>query len=100
MDFYHEATDWFHVYANPPGMHGRLMATVESESAAKQYLFELNGVPIESWKPRQYSEDGSRIDIWICRHINEAQLEYEQVGTYFTVERVRVIRMRSDKQAA
>ena len=45
MDFYHEETDWFHVYANPHGMHGRLMATVESESAAKQYLFELNAPP-------------------------------------------------------
>ena len=100
MDFYHEPTDWFHVYANPPGMHGRVMATVESDSAAKQYLYELNGVPIESWKPRHYSEDGSRVDVWLCRDINEAQLEYEQAGTYFTIERLRVVRMRSDRQVA
>lgn len=100
MDFYHEPTDWFHVYANPPGIHGRGMATVESESAAKQYLFELYGVPIEPWEPRYYSEDGSRVDVWLCRDINETSLEYEKPGTYFTIERVRVMRIRSDPQAA
>ena len=100
MNFYHEPTDWFHVYANPPGMHGRGMATVDSESAAKQYLFELDGVPIESWEPRHYSEDGRRVDVWICRDVNQAQFEYEQAETYFTIERVRVVRLRSDQQAA
>ena len=100
MDFYHEPTDWFHLYANPPGMHGRLMATAESESAAKQYMFELNGVPFDLWEPRHYSEDGSRVDVCLCRNINQSQLEYEQPGTYFTIERVRVVRIRSDQQAA
>ena len=100
MNFYHEPTDLFHVYANPPGIHGRVMATVESESAGKQYLFELYGVPIESWEPRHYSEDGSRVDVWLCRNINENALEYEKPRTYFTIERVRVMRILSDHQAA
>ena len=81
-------------------MHGRLMAMVESENAAKQCLFELKGVPIEAWEPRHYSEDRSRVDVWLCRDINETSLEYEQPGTYFTIERVRVTRIRLDQQAA
>ena len=81
-------------------MHGRLMATVESDSAAKQYLFELAGVLIESWEPRHYSEDESCVDVWLCRDINKTSLEYEQAGTYLTIERVRVMRIRPDQQAA
>ena len=100
MNFYHEPTEWFHVYANPPGMHGGLMATVESASTAKQYLFELYGVLIESWEPRHYSEDGRRVDVWLCRDINETSLEYEKPRTYFTIERVRVVRVHSDQQVA
>jgi len=100
MNFYHESTDLFHVYANPPGIHGRVMVTVESERAAKQYLFELYGIPFESWEPRHYSEDGFRVDVWLCRDINETSLEYEKPRTYFTIERVLVMRFQSDQQAA
>ena len=99
MDFYHEETDWFHVYANPPGLHGRLMATVESERAAKQYLLELDGVPLEAWEPRQYSKDGDRVDIWICRYASAGVRAYEAAGTYISAERVRVVRIGVDRQA-
>ena len=100
MDCYWEETDLFHLYANPPGAHGRLMATIESEDVAKRYLFELAGVPIESWKPSQFSENGNCVDIWISRYTSEALMEYEAAGTYFTAERVRVVRINSDKQTA
>ena len=100
MDFYHEPTDWFHLYANPPGIHGRVIATVESDHAAKLYLFDLYGVSTDSWEPRHYSEDGSWVDVWLCRDINQTALEYEKPRTYFTIERGRLVRISSDQQVA
>ena len=98
MDCYWEETDWVHLYANPPGVHGRLIATVESENAAKQYLFDLAGVPIESWQARQYSEQGNGVAIWSSHYTSEALMEYEAGGTYFTAERVRVVRRSPSRE--
>ena len=100
MDIYHEPTELFHLYANPPGIHGRLMATVGSEVEARQYIFGMYGIQADSWEPRHYSEDGSCVDVWLCRDINQVALEYEQPRTYFTIERVRLVRMCSDPQVA
>lgn len=90
METYQEETNWFHVYANAPGIHGRLMATVASDELAKRYLYELDGLPMDSWSARILSEDESQVNVWVSHYRNP--LENEAAGTYFTLERVRVVK--------
>jgi len=92
MESYLEETDCFHVYANAPGVHGRLMVTVESAELGKQYLQELYEIPLVSWQARCISEDLSQVDIWVSRESEARQLEGEEPETHFTIERVRVLR--------
>ena len=92
MEVYREATDWFHVYANAPGLHGRLMATVATESLAKQYLLELCSIPLDAWEARSLSEDGSRVNLWVSRYEKALPPIDEEPGTAYTIERVSVVK--------
>lgn len=92
MESYLEETEWFHVYANAPGVHGRLMVTVESAELGKQYLLELYEIPLASWQARYLSEDLRQVDIWVSQESGARHLEGEEPATHFTIERVRVLR--------
>ena len=92
MEVYREATDWFHVYANVPGLHGRLMATVATELLAKQYLLELCSIPLDAWEARSLSEDGSRVNVWVSRYEKASPPIEEEPGTAYTIERVSVVK--------
>jgi hypothetical protein len=92
MESYREETEWFHVYANAPGVHGRLMVTVESAELGKQYLQEMYEIPLASWQAVYVSEDLSQVDIWVSRESESRHLEGEDPETHFTIERVRVLR--------
>ncbi|MEO1146668.1 MAG: hypothetical protein AAFY26_13885 [Cyanobacteria bacterium J06638_22] len=92
MEVYREATEWFHVYANEPGRHGRLMATVATESLAKQYLLELCSIPLDAWEARSLSEDRSRVNLWVSRYEKASSPVEEESGTAYTIERVSVVK--------
>ena len=101
MECYREETEWFHVYANAPGEHGRLMVTVESAELGRQYLLEMYEIPLASWQAIYVSEDLSQVDIWVSRASEARQLAGEEPETHFTIERVRVLRAGlSPNQAA
>lgn len=91
MEWERKETALFQLYANPPGQHGRLIATADSDGVVKQCLFNLYGVPIESWTARHYSEDGSRVLVWMSQYANAQTQQAEPPGTYFTAERVLVL---------
>jgi hypothetical protein len=92
MEIYREETDWFHVYANAPGVHGRAMATVASVELGKHYVLELYGIPLDSWEANYFSEDGSQANIWVSRYSEELTLEGEEPATYFTIERISLVK--------
>lgn len=92
MELYREPTECMHVYANAPGVHGRLMATVASFELAKHYLHELDGIPLDSWQARCWSEDGRHVTVWVSRVSEPQYSEYEEPGTTFTIERVSVVK--------
>lgn len=92
MEIYQEETEWFHVYANAPGMYGRVMATVASVELGQHYVLELYGVPLESWEAKYCSEDGRQANIWVSRYSEELTLEGEEPGTYFTIERISLVK--------
>jgi len=69
MECYREETGWLHVYANAPGVPGRLMVTVESADLGKPYLLEQHGIPLDSWQARYLAEDQSQVDIWVSQEV-------------------------------
>jgi hypothetical protein len=84
-------SEMFHLYANPPGEHGRLIATADSDATAKAYLLHLYGVPLDSWLVRHRSEDHRLITVWLSSFSNAQTQAGEVKGTYFTAERVFVV---------
>ena len=92
MEVYREATEWFDVYANVPGVHGRLMATVATESLAKQYLLELCSIPLGAWEARSSNEDGSGVNLWVSRYEKVSSPVEKEPGTAYTIERVSVVK--------
>jgi hypothetical protein len=83
MDVYRERTKWVHIFANPPGVHGRLIATVASAELAKHYLLELYGIPLSSWETRS--------DVWLSRYGQTSPPLGEESGTYYTIEKLSLV---------
>ncbi|NEP19775.1 MAG: hypothetical protein F6J97_23300 [Leptolyngbya sp. SIO4C1] len=90
-----EETEWFHLFANPRGMHGRLIATAESLVVAKRVMIDFYGIPANAWRPAHSSEAGSQVNIWVSFHKNEAVRSFEEPDTSFSIERVFVVRAAS-----
>ena len=104
MRFYLQETNQFRVYANEPGLHGRGMFTAESAEAAQSYALWARGIPLESWEVHTRSDnvnetggdlkegEAGRIDIYLSRYKHHEEIE----GTYFSCERVSLIRAAED----
>ena len=75
-----------------PGVHGRLMATVATESLAKHYLLELCSIPLDAWAARSLSEDRRRVNLWVSRYEKASSPVEEEPGTAYTIERVSVVK--------
>lgn len=92
MEIYQEETDWFHVYANLAGVHGRAIATMVSVELGQHYVLKLYGVPLDSWEAKYFSENKSQANIWVSRFSGELILEGEEPDTYFTIERISIVK--------